>query len=94
MTRNIKIRALSDNCSISAAGAIIGETHTALELFEHDYAPRIYFPHKDIATAFLDYIKKQLTANKKVTHAILNYNVKRTYSKRGLDLLNSQVKDD
>ncbi len=57
MTHNIKIRALSDNCSISAAGAIIGETHTALELFEHDYAPRIYFPREDIAMAFLDYKK-------------------------------------
>ena len=58
MTHNIKIRALSDNWSISAAGAIIGETRNTLQLFEHDYAPRIYFPHKDITMAFLDYTKK------------------------------------
>ena len=58
MTHNIKIHALAGNWSIRATGAIIGETRTALELVEHGYAPRIYFPHKDIAMAFLDYTEK------------------------------------
>ena len=52
---NIKICALAGNWSFRAAGAIIGETGAALELFEHGYAARVYFPRKEIRMAFLDY---------------------------------------
>ena len=45
MAHNIKIRAIAGNWSIKAAGAFTGEMHAALELIEHKYAPRIYFPH-------------------------------------------------
>ena len=70
MIHNIKIRALAGNWSIRAAGAIIGETHAALELVEHVYALRIYFPRKDIAMAFLNYTQKMLSACTNVTHDI------------------------
>ena len=45
MPHNIKIYALAGNWPIRATGAIIEETRAALELVEHNYAPRIYFPH-------------------------------------------------
>ena len=58
MTHNMKIRAIAGNWSIKAAGAFTGEMHAALELIEHKYAPRIYFPLKNIAMAFSDYAEK------------------------------------
>ena len=54
MTDLIKIRKLTENWSIRAAGAVIGETSHALELSEGDYPPVIYFPRGDIAMAFLE----------------------------------------
>ena len=58
MTYNIKIHAITGNWSIRAAGAVIAETHAALELVEGDYPAVIYFPRNDIAMAFLNYIDK------------------------------------
>ena len=39
---------------IRAGGAVLGESHRALELKEGDYDPVIYFPRDDIAMTFLD----------------------------------------
>jgi len=58
MTNHIKVRALAGAWSIRAAGSVIAETHSALELIECDYDPVIYFPRDDIAMAFMDYTDK------------------------------------
>lgn len=55
---DIKIRKLAGNWSIRAAGAVIGETHAALELVEGKYAPVIYIPRADIAMAILEKSEK------------------------------------
>ena len=38
--------------SIRAGGAVLGETKKALELYEGDSKPALYFPKKDLAMAF------------------------------------------
>ncbi len=50
----ITIRKAEGNWVVRAGGAILGESSNALELSEGSYAPVIYFPRGDIATAFLD----------------------------------------
>lgn len=54
MSNEIKIRKLPGTWSIRAAGAVIAETNSALELSEGEYKPVVYFPRSDIAMAFLD----------------------------------------
>ncbi|MEX0339245.1 MAG: DUF427 domain-containing protein [Arenibacterium sp.] len=54
MADHIKIRKAPGNWSVRSGGAVLGESTSALELIEGDYAPVIYFPREDIATAFLD----------------------------------------
>ena len=40
--------------SIRAGGAVLGETKKALELYEGDSKPALYFPKKDLAMAFFE----------------------------------------
>jgi len=58
MTQKIRIRDLSGTWAIRAAGAVIAETQSALEVIEGQSSPVIYFPRDDIAMAFLDYTQK------------------------------------
>ncbi len=50
----ITIQKAPGKWSVRSGGAILGETSNALELHEGDLDPVIYFPHSDIAMAFLD----------------------------------------
>lgn len=54
MSDHIKIHKANTKWVIRAGGAILGESHAALELHEGDYTPVIYFPRADIAMEFLD----------------------------------------
>ena len=58
MTQHIKILALACTWPVRAAGAMIAETNSALELIEGDYLPMIYFSRDDVAIAFQDYTDK------------------------------------
>jgi len=40
--------------SIRSGGGVLGETKKALELYEGDNKPALYFPKKDLAMAFFD----------------------------------------
>jgi len=48
------IRVASGKWSIRAGGAVLGETKKALELYEGDSKPALYFPKKDLAMAFFE----------------------------------------
>ncbi|PWE34046.1 hypothetical protein DDZ14_02470 [Maritimibacter sp. 55A14] len=52
--KKIHIRPADGHWVVRAGGAVIGESHEALELTEGDYPPVIYFPRGDIGMAFLD----------------------------------------
>ena len=52
--KKIHIRAAEGHWVVRAGGAVIGETHAALELSEAGRDPVIYFPRGDIGMAFLD----------------------------------------
>ncbi|TKZ21778.1 DUF427 domain-containing protein [Shimia litoralis] len=54
MTAKITIRKAEGNWTVRAGGAVLGESHNALELSEGTLEPVIYFPKDDIAMAFLD----------------------------------------
>jgi uncharacterized protein (DUF427 family) len=54
MADYIKIRKAPGKYVVRAGGAVLGETHNALELSEGDYPPVIYFPREALAMAFLD----------------------------------------
>jgi len=54
MSPTITIRNAPGTWVVRAGGAVIGESHRALELTEGDREPVIYFPRADIAMAFLD----------------------------------------
>jgi len=54
MSDHIKIHKTNAKWVVRAGGAVLGESHAALELIEGDYKPVIYFPRADIAMAFLD----------------------------------------
>lgn len=54
MTSYITIRKAGGTCVVRAGGAIIAESHNALELVEGDMTPVLYFPREDIAMAFID----------------------------------------
>ncbi|WP_319824268.1 DUF427 domain-containing protein [Thalassovita sp.] len=54
MGGDIKIRKADGTWVVRAGGAVLGETHDALELAEGSLPPVIYFPRADIAMAFLD----------------------------------------
>ena len=54
MTEHIKTHPLSGTWTVRAAGAVIAETASAIELIEGTYAPVIYFPRNDIAMTFLE----------------------------------------
>jgi len=61
MADHIKIQKLNGRWSVRAAGAVIVETSSAVELLEGDYKPVVYFPRDDIAMAFLDKTDKTST---------------------------------
>ena len=44
----------SGKWSIRAGGAVLSETKKALELYEGDSKPALYFPKKDLAMAFFE----------------------------------------
>ena len=54
MADHITIRKADGTFSVRAGGAVLGESHDALELIEGDYPAVVYFPRADIAMAFLD----------------------------------------
>ena len=54
MADHISIRPADGTWVLRAGGAVMGESHDALELSEGDYPPVIYFPRGDIAMAFLE----------------------------------------
>jgi len=54
MSSHITIRKAEGTWTVRSGGAVLGESDNALELFEGDRAPVIYFPRADIAMAFLD----------------------------------------
>ncbi len=58
MADHITVKPASGTWVIRAAGAVIGESNSALELTEGDYPSVIYFPRADVATAFLDKTEK------------------------------------
>ncbi len=58
MTKTIRIRKIPGRWTVRAAGAVIGETKSALELSEDGHAPVIYFPRENVAMAFLDATEK------------------------------------
>jgi uncharacterized protein (DUF427 family) len=51
--RRIVVRRAPGTWVVRAGGAVIAETRAALELFEGDMPPVVYFPRED-ALAFLD----------------------------------------
>ena len=53
----LKISVASGKWSIRAGGAVLGETKKALELYEGDSKPALYFPKKDLAMAFFENTK-------------------------------------
>ena len=54
MKSDIKISVAFGNWSVRAGGAVLGETTKALELYEGDSKPALYFPKKDLAMAFFE----------------------------------------
>lgn len=54
MADHIKIVPADGTWSVRAGGAVLGESHAALELTEGDYPMVVYFPRDDIAMDFLD----------------------------------------
>ncbi len=48
------IRVAAGKWSIRAGGAVLGETKKALELYEGDSKPALYFTKKDLAMAFFE----------------------------------------
>jgi uncharacterized protein (DUF427 family) len=54
MADHIKIRKAEGTWVVRAGGAVLGESHDALELTEGAMPFVIYFPRGDIAMAFLD----------------------------------------
>lgn len=54
MADHIKITPATGTWVVRAGGAVLGESHAALELVEGSYPPVIYFPRADIAMAFLE----------------------------------------
>jgi uncharacterized protein (DUF427 family) len=54
MADHITIRKAPGTWTVRAGGAVLGESHNALELSEGDSPFVIYFPRDDIAMAFLD----------------------------------------
>lgn len=72
MSRKITIRKAEGNWTVRAGGAILGESHNALELSEEGYEPVIYFPRSDIAMAFLDASEKRAECPHKGTASYLS----------------------
>jgi len=58
MDDHITTRKLAGTWTVRAAGAVLAESHDAVELCERGYPPVIYFPRDDIAMAFLDRSEK------------------------------------
>ncbi|WP_116133855.1 DUF427 domain-containing protein [Tropicimonas sp. IMCC34043] len=54
MVYHIKIRRAGGTWVVRAGGAVLAESHDALELIEGEMKPVIYFPREDIAMAFLE----------------------------------------
>ena len=67
MKSDIKISVAFGNWSIRAGGAVLGETTKALELYEGDSKPALFFPKKDLAMAFFERTEHQTTCPHKGT---------------------------
>jgi uncharacterized protein (DUF427 family) len=54
MSDHIKLHTLSGTYSIRAAGAVLGESNSVIELSEGDYPAVLYVPRDDLAMDFFD----------------------------------------
>lgn len=54
MADHIRIEPASGTWVVRAGGAVLGESHHAMELTEGGRGPVMYFPRSDIAMAFLE----------------------------------------
>lgn len=54
MADTIRLRPAPGTWVARAGGAVIAETHAAMELTERSHEPVIYFPRADVAMAFLE----------------------------------------
>ena len=61
------IRFASGKWSIRAGGTVLGETKEALELYEGDSKPALYFPKKDLAMAFFEKTEHEIIHPQKGT---------------------------
>lgn len=53
-TAKIRVQPTEGDWVVRVDGAVIGESHRALELVEDGGAPVLYFPREDVAMAFLE----------------------------------------
>ncbi len=67
MTDAITISPATGTWVVRVAGAVLGESKTALSLQENGYEAVIYFPRSDIAMAFLEPSDKTTTCPHKGT---------------------------
>ena len=63
------IRFASGKWSIRAGGTVLGETKEALELYEGDSKPGLYFPKKHLAMAFFERTEHEIIQPHKGTIA-------------------------
>ena len=54
MADHIKVRRAQGTSVVRAGGAVLGESHVALEVSEGTREPVIYLPREDVAMAFLE----------------------------------------
>ena len=66
MTKN-SIRTSEGTWTLRAGGAVLAETHNALEVAEHNRPTQIYFPQENIAMAFLEPSVHTILCNDKGT---------------------------
>jgi uncharacterized protein (DUF427 family) len=64
---DITVSAASGKWSIRAGGAVLGETTKALELYEGNNGPVLYFPKRDLAMAFFERTDQETTCPHKGT---------------------------
>lgn len=76
MAKDIKIQPATGIWVVRAAGAVLGETSSALELIEEGYPAVIYFPRGDISMAFFDKSSKTTTCPHKGEATYYNHEAK------------------
>ena len=61
MKSELTVSVASGKWSIRAGGAVLGETTKAMELYEGDSKPALYFSKKDLAMAFFERTEHEIT---------------------------------